>query len=322
MRVDEAYEALATLDPPAYPDAASDDALLARILANPVSPALPRKLYHRPRVIAVAVAVAIAVGVLGFRYAPGWVIGAADIPANIEQGREGVPLPPGVDWNPIPRQDTDTYVDARAYGRQNAIWEATCRWDRYWADAITRGDRAAQADATSAMTRLSGLAATTPGMQSDVPFFDRQIATASQGDTRVIEQNLHVNCTTDEGGYWTIAGEIQRRLHINHTPAVAIVLAVPTDVNHTVISDYAQPIEQRVSHALGSAGIPQDILPTSSFGTGVAATFAYGPNPDQLARVIRQALSGSHINPGSYLLVWSGPDENQEMRIPIAPPAG
>jgi hypothetical protein len=322
MRVDEVYEALAALDPPQSHDTAADDALLARILesATPASP--PSRSYRRPRVIALTVAAVIAVGLLGFRYAPSWLIGSAEIPANIEQGRQDVPLPPGVKWNPIPYLDTDTYVDARSYGRQNAIWEATCRWERYWADAISRGDTAAQGDAKSAMTTLSGLAAQTPGMKSDVPFLDRQIATASQGDTRLIEQNLHVNCTTDEGGYWTIAREIQRRLHINHTPAVALVLAVPIDVNHAAISDYAQPIEERVSAALGTAGIPQDILPTSSFGTGVAATFAYGPNPDQLARVIRQALSGSQINPGSYLLVWRGPEDDHDIRIPIAPPAG
>jgi hypothetical protein len=41
-----------------------------------------------------------------------------------------------------------------------------------------------------------------------------------------------------------------------------------------------------VSEALGAAGIPQGILPTSSFGTAVAATFAYGPNAHQLPRII------------------------------------
>jgi hypothetical protein len=319
MRVDEAYEALAALDPPQTRDTAADDALLARILesATPASP--PSRSYRRPRVIALTVAVVIVVGLLGFRYAPSWLIGSAEIPANIEQGRQGVPLPPGVKWNPIPYQDTDTYVDARSYGRHNAIWEATCRWDRYWADAISRGDTAAQGDAKSAMTTLSGLAAQTPGMRSDVPFLNRQIATASQGDTRLIEQNLRVNCTSDEGGYWTIAGEIQRRLHINHTPAVALVLAVPIEVNYTVISDYAQPIEQKVSHGLEAAGLPQDVLATSSFGTGVVATFAYGPNADRLVKIIRQALSGSQLNPGSYLLIWHGPADDRETRIPIKP---
>jgi hypothetical protein len=99
-------------------------------------------------------------------------------------------------------------------------------------------------------------------------------------------------------------------------------LAVPTGVNRTVVSDYADPIAQRVSAALTTAGIPQDIGPTSSFGTGVAATFAYGPDADRLTHIVRRALSRSDINPGSYLLVWRGPGSNQQTRIPIAPPTG
>ena len=177
MSTRDALAALEVTDPVVTADAALDDVLLARILATPLE---PRARSRRRRIAAVGVAVPLVAATAAFAYAELTSVDDKGLRPLILEARKSIPLPPGAEWSRLPKQvlGNNTRTDA-VMGKQLALGEAQCRWERYWIDAA--GDPARLRTAEAGYAQIIDLMRPLPGLASSVTFDGEMAAAARAG---------------------------------------------------------------------------------------------------------------------------------------------
>jgi len=317
MPLDDALSALAVTDPPET--AADDDALLAQILATPV-PAPQRQPRRRRRLVVAVVAGGVVVAVTaGWGYRT-FVVDSKGLVPFLEQGRQGVPLPPGATWTPI-SDDTlppNTFTNGPAMGRDMALLEAQCHWERYIVDS--QGDAAATADGVAGLRRIAELMGRNPGQETGQTVVDGYAGRAARGDLGGVQQDLAVNCPPAMGGTATPLHDLQLSLEQAGTPAVAAILSypgqrfVPQDAAAT-----ADAAVRQVRATLEAAGLttePQEH--DTGFweaGSGVVLAQFHVRDPDTAAAIVAKGLAGVSPGADSRVLVWNGPKDQRTIPV-------
>jgi hypothetical protein len=313
---DDAFTALELTDPPET--AVDDDALLAQILATPVD---GRPATRRPRrrlvvaLVAGGLLVAVTVG-WGYRT---FVVDSKGLVPYLEQGRQGVPLPPGATWTPI-TDDTmppNTFTNGPAMGRGMALLEAQCHWERYIVDS--QGDPAATAAGIAGLRRIAVLQGENPGTATGKPGVERSADLAARGDLSGVQQSLAVACPPSMGGSATPLHDLQLSLETAGTPAVALILTypgqrfMPDDVSGQVNT---QVLDVRAQ--LDAAGLTTEPAEKGTgfweAGSGVIMAQFHVSHPDAAAAIVAQAFAGA-AGPDSRVLVWKGPKDTRTVPL-------
>jgi hypothetical protein len=308
--------ALVVTDPVVPHDPAADDAMLARILAEPVE-APQRRPRRRARRVALMVGVPLAAASAAFTWAQ---LGVDDTTLKplIADARRDIPLPPGAQWSPIPEQILGPASrTSPEMASEIALSEAQCHWERYWIDSLGRPGavRAAAAGFDEIVARMRGV----PGMAEVVTASSRAGAAARAGDTSLLRRDLAVNCAPEAGGSATTLSVLELSLSEAGRSAVALVMArpaagtLPTDAEALGF----QGLVERTVAALRRAGLAPDPDDAASTVTGrdyLTAVF-HVADPGRAAAVVRSVAAAQAAGKGSFLLVWRGPRRSE--RIPL-----
>jgi hypothetical protein len=312
MSLDDALTALAVTDPPQ--NAADDDVLLAQILATPVQAPKPHRRRRRLVVAVVAGGLVVAV-TAGWGYRT-FVVDSKGLVPFLEQGRQGVPLPPGAQWTPI-RDDTlppDSYTDGPIFGRDLALLEAQCHWERFIVDS------GASADGIAGLRRIAVLMGQNPGQTTSQTVVDGYADRAARGDLGGVQQDLAVNCTPAMGGSSTPLHDLQLSLEQAGTPAVAAILSypgarfVPDDD-----SARADAAVRAVRAQLEAAGLTTEPVEHDTgfweTGSGVVLAQFHVSDVEAAAAIVARGLAGVAPGADSRVLLWSGPAAQRTIPI-------
>jgi len=317
MPTPEAVRALVVTDPVVPHDPAADDAMLARILAEPVEAPPQRRPRRRARRVALLVGVPLAAASAAFTWAE-LGVDDATLKPMIADARRDIPLPPGAEWSPIPGQilgpDSRTSTEMAP---EIALSEAQCHWERYWIDSLGRPDRvrAAVAGFDDIVARMRAV----PGMAEVATAATRAGTAARAGDTSLLERDLAVNCAPGAGGSATTLSLLDLSLNEVGRPAVALVLARP-DAGTLPGDAEGLAFQGLVEHtvaALQRAGLAPD--PDDAASAVIARDYLtavfHVADPGRAAEVIRSAAALQAPGKGSFLLLWRGPQRSE--RIPL-----
>lgn len=291
----------------------ADELLLDRIRATPVTAThAPRRPRRRLVLVAAGLLVVVAVG---FR-AVNRVIGQDDLPAAIEIAREGIPLPPGVEWSDAnePRLRSNEFAD-EVFARQLALGEATCRWERVWIDAVAAGDTAAAKAAGDGYSAVLALVDKTTGMADPAAHMHGYAEAARAGDTGALQNDLAVNCRPEFGGM-TAEQNLDASLRMFGTPAVALVSPLSNNTIGTAAEDDAWiALAARWRAALAERGLSVD-RSDGSFGNGLSYVLAADANYGALLDAARAFAANEDLPAGSYIASYR-PGDADITRTPL-----
>ncbi|MDX6516710.1 MAG: hypothetical protein QOH73_2376 [Gaiellaceae bacterium] len=314
MPARDALAALAVTDPVATADRAADDALLARILAEPLELAHRRS---RRRIATIGVAVPLVAATAAFTYAELTSVDDKGLRPLILEARKSIPLPPGAQWSHLPAQvlGNNTRTDA-VMGKQLALGEAQCHWERYWIDA--QGSPAQLRAAETGYAQIIDLMRPLPGLASTVTFDSEMAAAARAGDTSRFANDLAVNCPPEMGGSATTLSLLTGTLAQSGKPAIALV--VPRADPETVPdpdTEYPafQRLLERARAALAAAGTAPDANDLVAGGRDYLVGAFHVSSLATGTATLKQFFQGAHLAPGSYLLVWRGPGDSEQVPI-------
>jgi hypothetical protein len=316
MSTRDALAALEVTDPVVTADAALDEALLARILATPLEP----RRRSRRRIATIGVAVPLVAATGAFTYAALTSVDDKGLRPLILEARKSIPLPPGARWSHLPEQvlGSNTRTDA-VMGKQLALGEAQCHWERYWIDAA--GDPAKLRTAEAGFAQIVALMRPLPGLASTVAWTTQAAAAARGGDTSRFATDLAVNCPPEMGGTATTLSFLTSSLAQNGKPAVALVEPRPNpetlpdpDIEYPAF----QRMLERAANLLVTAGIAapgaNDPLTMAGGHDYLVGAFQV-QSLDEAVATLKRFFAAEHLAPGSYLLVWHGPGDSEQVPL-------
>ena len=316
MPLDDAFTALAVTDP--RETVVDDDALLAGILATPLQAPRPRRRRRRLVVAVVAGGLLVAV-TAGWGYRT-FVVDSKGLVPFLAQGREGVQLPPGASWTPI-RDDTlppNSYTDGPTMGRDLALLEAQCHWERSIVDSA--GNATATASGIAGLRQIAVLMGQNPGQATGRTVVNGYADRAARGDLGGVQQDLAVNCPPAMGGTATPLNTLQLSLEQAGTPAVAAILSYPGDrFVPDDASARADAAVREVRAQLEAAGLTTEPAEHDTgfweTGSGVVLVQFHVSDVEAAAAIVAKGLAGVAPGVDSRVLIWNGPKDQRTIPI-------
>jgi hypothetical protein len=315
------FDALSVTDPRPENDPARDDAMLARIVATPLTPG--RRHLSQNQRIAIAVATPLVLAGAGFTYAQILTtdVDDAGLRALVLEARHDVPLPPGATWSRLPSEimGPDTRTDGPQQAQNMALMEAECHWERYWVDSLD--NPTALAAAKRGYGQLVGRMRAEGRPLSEVVAWDEKaLSAASAGDSSLFRRDLAVNCTPAQGGSATDISSVELSLRESGQPAVALLIArsnpntLPAPEGAEQSNFMALVSEINTSLRRAGAGPKSDNVYATEYGREYLTVRFFVSDLGRAVPVTRRLAEADQPYAGSFLIVWDGA---KMRRIPL-----